>query len=235
MADAGATRKRLETKALSAGTSRRRLEKEVPMSSVSCPADLDTKKLHDAVYDMYTRVATEPDGAFHFHRGPEYATRALGYDPDELAALPARATRSFAGVGNPQAIAPLRPGETVLDIGSGAGTDLLLAARRVGPEGRALGVDMTESMRESCREAAREAGLANVEVRDGDLHDLPVEDASVDVVISNGVLNLAHDKRVAFAEAFRVLRPGGRLQLADIVVQEALGNSIRQDYELWAT
>jgi SAM-dependent methyltransferase len=205
------------------------------MSSVSCPVDLDTKKLHTAVFDMYTRVATEPDGEFHFHRGPEYAARTLGYDPEELAALPERSTRSFAGVGNPHAIAPVLPGETVLDIGSGAGMDLLLAARRTGPGGRAIGVDMTASMRESCREAAREAGLANVEVREGDIHDLPVEDAGVDVVISNGVLNLAHDKRVAFAEAFRVLRPGGRLQLADIAVKEELSDSIRQDYELWAT
>jgi SAM-dependent methyltransferase len=205
------------------------------MSSVSCPVDLDTKKLNTAVFDMYTRVATNPEGEFHFHRGPEYAARALGYDPDELAALPERSTRSFAGVGNPHAIATVQPGETILDIGSGAGMDLLLAARRVGPGGRALGIDMTESMREACREAAREAGLDNVEVRDGDIHDLPVEDASVDVVISNGVLNLAHDKRVAFAEAFRVLRPGGRLQLADIVVKEELSESIRQDYELWAT
>jgi len=235
MTDAGVIRNRLTTQGLPAGAPRPGPEKEGSMSSVSCPVDLDTQKLHTAVHDMYTRVATDPDGDFHFHRGPEYATRALGYDPDELAALPERTTRSFAGVGNPHAIATVQPGETVLDIGSGAGTDLLLAARRVGPRGRAIGVDMTEGMRETCREGAREIGLANVEVRDGDIHDLPVEDMSVDVVISNGVLNLAHDKRVAFAEAFRALRPGGRLQLADIVVKEELSDSIRQDYELWAT
>jgi ubiquinone/menaquinone biosynthesis C-methylase UbiE len=123
----------------------------------------------------------------------------------------------------------------VLDIGSGAGTDLLLAARRAGPDGHAIGVDMTEEMIRVCREGAREAGLENVEVRRGDLHGLPLDDEAVDVVISNGVLNLAHDKRVAFAEAFRVLRPGGRLQLADIVVKEELSESIRRDYELWAT
>ena len=204
------------------------------MSSLSCPVDLDTTKLRAAVSEMYARVAREPEGDFHFHRGPEYAARALGYDPVELAELPGRSTRSFAGVGNPHAIARVQPGETVLDIGSGSGMDLLLAARRVGPEGRAIGIDMTESMRETCREAAREAGLDNVEVRDGDIHDLPVEDSSVDVVISNGVLNLAHDKRVAFAEAFRVLRPGGRLQLADIVVKDELSDSIRGNYELWA-
>ncbi|MGD8897185.1 MAG: methyltransferase domain-containing protein [Acidobacteriota bacterium] len=204
------------------------------MSSTSCPVDLDTKKLHTAVSDMYARVAAEPDGDFHFHRGPGYATQLLGYDPEELGALPERATRSFAGVGNPHAIAPLQSGETILDIGSGAGTDLLLAARRVGSRGRAIGVDMTDAMIEACRAAAHEAGLDNVEVRRGDLHDLPVEDASVDVVISNGVLNLAHDKQRAFADVFRVLRPGGRLQLADIVVQDELSESIRSDYELWA-
>ena len=204
------------------------------MSSLSCPVDLDTTKLRAAVSEMYARVAREPEGDFHFHRGPEYAVRALGYDPGEIAELPKSSTRSFAGVGNPHAIARVQPGETVLDIGSGSGMDLLLAARRIGPGGRAIGIDMTESMRETCREAAREAGLENVEVRDGDVHDLPAEDSSVDVVISNGVLNLAHDKRVAFAEAFRVLRPGGRLQLADIVVKDELSDSIRGNYELWA-
>jgi SAM-dependent methyltransferase len=204
------------------------------MSSVSCPVDLDTKRLQTAVFDMYSRVATDPAGDFHFHRGPEYAVRALGYDPRELAELPERSTRSFAGVGNPHAIATVQPGETVLDIGSGSGMDLLLAAHRTGPGGRAIGVDMTDGMIESCRESAREAGMTQVEVRKGDIHELPVEDSSVDVVISNGVLNLAHDKRVAFAEAFRVLRPGGRLQLADIVVKDELSDSIRGDYELWA-
>lgn len=205
------------------------------MSSLSCPVELDTEKLGSAVHDMYTRVAREPGGEFHFHRGPGYAARALGYDPAELALLPGRATRSFAGVGNPHSIADIQPGETILDIGSGAGTDLLLAARRTGPRGRAIGVDMTEEMIAACREAAREAGLKHVEVRKGDLHALPVEDASVDVVISNGVLNLAYDKERAFGEVFRVLRPRGRLQLADIVVKEELSESIRVDYELWAT
>ena len=204
------------------------------MSSLSCPVELDTKKLRTAVFDMYTRVARDPEGDFHFHRGAEYAAGALGYDRSELDALPDRSTRSFAGVGNPHAIARVQSGETVLDVGSGAGMDLLLAAQRVGPEGRAIGVDMTDEMILACREAAREAGLDNVELRKGDIHDLPAGDSSVDVVISNGVLNLAHDKRRAFSEVFRILRPGGRLQLADIVVKDDLSDAIREDYELWA-
>jgi len=204
------------------------------MASLSCPVDLDTRRLRSAVSDMYSRVAREPDGDFHFHRGPDYAARALGYDPAELATLPERSTRSFAGVGNPHAVAPVQPGETVLDVGAGAGMDLLLAARRVGPGGRAIGVDMTDEMIEACEEAAAEAGLDNVEMRKGDIHALPADDASVDVVISNGVLNLAVDKAKALGEMFRVLRPGGRLQLADIVVKNDLSTEIRRDYELWA-
>jgi len=204
-------------------------------TSLSCPVNLDTAKLREAVREMYQRVAREPGGEFHFHRGPDYAARALGYDAAELAELPASSTRSFAGVGNPHAVGPLGPGETVLDIGCGAGTDLLLAARQVGPSGRAIGVDMTDEMIEASRAGARRLGLHHVDVRRGDLHELPLEDSSVDVVISNGVLNLAEDKRRAFAEIVRVLRPGGRLRLADIAVRSPLDESIRRNYELWAT
>lgn len=204
------------------------------MSSISCPIDLDTRRLQEEIASMYARVAKDPNGDFHFHRGPAYAAELLGYDRAELDALPSSATASFAGVANPHAIAPLRAGETVLDIGSGAGMDLLLGARRVGPSGRAIGVDRTPEMIASCRASAAEAGLHNVEVREGDLHELPAEDASVDVVISNGVLNLAHDKLKAFAEVVRILRPGGRLQLGDIVVESALSEGIRRNYELWA-
>jgi arsenite methyltransferase len=151
-----------------------------------------------------------------------------------LAALPADCTASFAGVGNPHRIAPIRPGETVLDIGSGAGMDLLLAARRVGPAGRAIGVDMTDGMVERARQSAAAAGLRQVEVRKGDATRLPVQDASVDVVISNGVLNLVPEKEKAFSEIFRVLRPGGRLQLADVVVEVELTEDDRSNIDLWA-
>jgi arsenite methyltransferase len=201
--------------------------------ATSCPAGLDTKKLRDEVSSIYARVAEDPTGDFHFHRGARYAVERLGYDAAELAWVPPESSASFAGVANPHAIATIEPGATVVDIGCGAGMDLLLAARRVGPSGRAIGVDLTPAMAERCRSAARATGLANVEVRIGDALALPIEDASVDVVISNGVINLVPDKVQAFAEIFRVLSPGGRLQLGDIVVAHELSEDIRNDIDLW--
>ena len=195
--------------------------------------DLDTQLLRDEISNIYARVASHPEGNFHFHRGPAYAAEFLGYDTAELALLPVEATASFAGIGNPHAIAPLTTGETVLDIGCGAGTDLLLAARRVGPQGRAIGVEMTEAMVKRARSAAHAARLTNVEVLKGDATTLPVPDASVDVVISNGVLNLVPEKEKAFSEIVRVLRPAGRLQLADIAVEAALGEDVRRNIDLW--
>ncbi|MBI2566274.1 MAG: methyltransferase domain-containing protein [Candidatus Schekmanbacteria bacterium] len=201
--------------------------------SLSCPVDLDTARLAVEVRAIYSRVAVEPNGEFHFHRGPHYAAERLGYDLAELAALPADATSSFAGVGNPCAIAPLQMGEVVVDIGCGAGMDLLLAARRVGPSGRAIGVDMTTEMLERADRAVKVMGATNVELRRGDALDLPVATASADVVISNGVLNLTPDKSRAFREIARILRPGGRLQLADIVVEQDLSEKTRRDIDLW--
>jgi arsenite methyltransferase len=159
----------------------------------------------------------------------------LGYDPEELATIPAESTASFAGVGNPHRIGRIEQGETVLDIGCGAGLDLLLAAHRAGPAGRAIGVDMTPSMLELARRAALKAGVwENVEVRRGLAEELPVASQSVDVVISNGVLNLAPDKDRAFREIYRVLRPAGRLYLSDVVVQRELSLAARSDVDLWA-
>jgi len=201
--------------------------------AISCPVDLDTKFLRSEVSNLYSKVVVAPGGEFHFHRGPAYAAEFLGYDAGELAALPLETTSAFAGVGNPHSIGPVSAGETVLDIGCGAGMDLLVGARRVGSKGKAIGVDMTDAMIERARASAAALGLEHVEIRKGDATSLPVEDSSVDVVISNGVLNLVPEKQPAFAEIVRVLKPGGRLQLADIVIDEELGEDARRNIDLW--
>ena len=201
--------------------------------AIACPVNLNTLKLRTEIQSIYARVAADPSGDFHFHRGPDYASTRLHYDAVELSALPGTVTESFAGVGNPHAIAPLPAGATVVDIGCGAGTDLLLAALHVGPAGRAIGVDMTEAMRERARRGATAYGLPQVEVREGDATALPIDAGSVDVVISNGVLNLVPDKRAAVAEIRRVLKPGGRVQIADIVLGVELPEDARQDIDLW--
>lgn len=201
--------------------------------SVGTCSQVDVHRLRDAVSALYARVATEPDGQFHFHRGPEYAVTVLQYDRDELASIPEISTRSFAGAANPHLIDRLHEGEVVLDVGSGAGTDLLLSARRIGAGGRAIGVEMTEQMIARCRAAIAASGLTNVEVRRGDAEALPLEDASVDAVISNGVLNLVPHKELAFREILRVLRPGGRLLLGDIVVSMEIPSGMRENVDLW--
>jgi ubiquinone/menaquinone biosynthesis C-methylase UbiE len=200
---------------------------------LTCPIGLDVARLRDEVQATYERVALAPDGSFHFHRGPQYAATRLGYDATELASLPAEVTASFAGVGNPHATAPLASATTVLDIGCGAGTDLLLAARHVGPGGRAIGVDMTPAMLSVAAGGAVSYGLDHVETRLGDATDLPADAESVDTVISNGVLNLVPDKPRAIREIWRVLRPGGRVQLADITIGVALSESATRDIDLW--
>jgi SAM-dependent methyltransferase len=201
--------------------------------AITCPVDLDTLKLRAEIQSIYARVAGDPSGEFHFHRGPEYAAGRLGYDPFELSKLPGTVAESFAGVGNPHAIEPLPPGATVADIGCGAGTDLLLAAFHVGSQGYAIGVDMTEAMRDRARSGAMGCGLAHVEVREGEATALPIDAESVDVVISNGVLNLVPEKRAAVFEIRRILKPGGRVQIADIVLGVELPEDARQDIDLW--
>jgi arsenite methyltransferase len=201
--------------------------------ALTCPVDLDVSILRSEIQSIYARVAADPHGDFHFHRGPAYAVERLGYDAAALATLPEAVTASFAGVGNPHAIGPIPEGATVLDIGCGAGTDLLLAAQRIGAGGRAVGVDMTPAMRARAADGAATCRLGNVEVLDGDAARLPLEDHSVDVVISNGVLNLVPDKTRAIAEIARVLKPNGRVQIADIVIGEVLPDSALQNIDLW--
>ena len=201
--------------------------------AITCPVDLDTTRLRQEIQSIYARVATDPAGAFHFHRGPAYAADLLGYDADALAALPASSTEPFAGVANPHRIAPLRAGATVADIGCGAGMDLLLAARAVGATGHAIGVDMTEAMAERTRAGARALGFDHVDVRLGDALALPIESGTIDVVMSNGVLNLTPDKAQAYSEVFRVLKPGGAFLYGDIVLGAELDESLRRDIDLW--
>jgi SAM-dependent methyltransferase len=194
---------------------------------------LDVVTLRREVDAMYASVAAVPEGPFHFHRGPDYAGRTLGYDADALARLPMEVTARFAGVGNPHLIAPLQPGATVVDVGCGAGTDLLLAALSVGSKGAAIGVDMSHAMRSYAAVGAAVSGLTNVDVHDGDATALPIGDRGADVVLSNGVLNLVPEKDRAIAEIARVLKPRGRLQIADIVIGEPLPESVVRDVDLW--
>jgi arsenite methyltransferase len=200
---------------------------------IACPVDLNTSVLRSEISGIYGRVADEPDGEFHFHRGHAYAAEFLGYDAGELAALPADCTASFAGVGNPLAIGPIHAGQTVLDIGCGAGMDLLLAAKRTGPDGHAIGVDMTDAMIERARKSVATSGLRQVEIRKGDATSLPIADCSIDVVNSNGVLNLVPEKELCFREIVRVLKPGGRLHLADITLDVELPEDARRNIDLW--
>jgi SAM-dependent methyltransferase len=201
--------------------------------ALTCPVDLDTIKLRQEIQSIYGKVATDPNGTYHFHRGPEYAIDWLQYDRAAVDEIPRSSSESFAGVANPHRIAPLRAGATVVDIGCGAGLDLLLAARAVGASGRAIGVDMTEAMAERARAGAMTLGFDHVEVRLGDALNLPIESASIDAVLSNGVLNLTPDKGAAYREVFRILKPGGEFLYADIVLGAELDEKLRRDVDLW--
>lgn len=187
----------------------------------------------EAVRRMYTDVATTPERGFHFPTGRP-ACEFVGYPAELLDAVPATALESFAGVGYPFAAAVIDPGDTVLDIGSGAGTDALIASALVGAAGRVIGLDMTDAMREKLRVNAAAVGATNIEVLEGNAEDIPLPNGCIDVVTSNGVLNLVPDKPRAIREIVRVLGSGGRLQLADIVVESLPSEACRAHPELWA-
>jgi arsenite methyltransferase len=193
---------------------------------------LDLESLREAIREEYAEVASDPEKGFHFHTGRPLA-RMLEYADEWLKDIPESSIEAFAGTGNPFSLGELRPGERVVDLGSGAGIDSLIAAKKVGPEGRVIGVDMTPAMLEKARQAAEEAGLSNLEFREGYAEELPVADGWADAVISNGVLNLVPDKAAALQEMARVLGPDGRLQIGDILVQKAVPESAKRKIDLW--
>lgn len=176
-------------------------------------------EIRASVKERFARVARSPETERDFLVGPESA-KTLGYPADEIDALPVAVTESFAGVGNPAALGEIEPGQTVVDLGCGAGMDSILAARRVGPSGKVIGLDMTPEMIRKAKRNAHGLGLANVEFRQAMIESLPVDASTVDTVISNGVFNLCPDKPRVLAEVFRVLRPGGRVQMADMILED---------------
>jgi arsenite methyltransferase len=195
---------------------------------------VDPEELTSKVQQMYRAVATEPHASYHFELGRSLAER-LGYPAELLDGIPGGALESFAGVGYFFDLAHLRGGESVLDLGSGSGMDVFVAAVHVGPLGRITGVDFTSEQLAKARRLAVVGGFDQVEFREGRIERLPVEDESVDCVISNGVINLSPDKEAVFAEAARVLRPGGRLAIADIISERQLRESVVCDADLWAS
>ncbi len=202
--------------------------------SESLPTEpsLDLGRLRQAIQEEYTAVARDPGRGFHFHTGRPLAS-LLGYEEGWLEGLPQGSIASFAGTGNPFRIGHLQPGERVVDVGCGAGIDSLIAAKMVGPDGQVIGVDMTRAMLDMAWKSAREVSAGHVEFREGLAESLPVPDSWADVLISNGVLNLLPDKLVALQEMARVLKPGGRLQIGDILVQQAVPEDAKQQIDLW--
>ncbi len=193
---------------------------------------VDIEELRKEVREKYREVARDPTAAYHFHTGRAHALR-LGYPASPLDQLPEDACEAFAGVGNPFFWGGPRPGERVVDLGSGAGMDTLLAALWVGPTGQVIGIDMTPQMLERSQGLAERLGLANVEFREGFIEDLPVEDGWADLVISNGVINLCPDKLGVYRQIFRVLRPGGRMTVADICLERPVPEEALRDIDLW--
>ncbi len=200
------------------------------MSATGAPVDVEVLRME--IRKTYTDVSTDQEQDFIFPTGRSWA-QDLGYPEPELSRVPDATVESFAGVANHWLLGRVEPGEVVLDLGCGAGTDVLIAAQMAGRAGRALGVDMTAAMLERAEASAREIGLANVELHESLIEALPLDDASVDVVISNGVIDLVPDKEAVFNEIDRVLRPGGRLQLADVVIHTEVSEDARARIDLW--
>jgi arsenite methyltransferase len=193
--------------------------------------DIDITLLKSEIKKAYALVSREPEKDFVFPTGRPWA-EDLGY-PDELASVPETAVQSFAGVANPFSLGRLEPDARVLDLGSGAGTDSLVAAQMVGAEGRVTGIDMTPEMIAKARAAAAEMGATNVEFFESEAERLPFADGSFDIVISNGVIDLIPDKDAVFSELFRVLAPGGRIQIADVTIQKPVSEEGRRNIDLW--
>jgi len=194
---------------------------------------VDVGHLRAAIQRVYSEVVADPKKPYHFLTGPTYAVERLGYPAADVGELPDSVTGPFAGVGAPLSLGAPERGDTVVDIGAGSGLDTFLAAKAVGPNGHVIAVDMTRAMLERGRENVALTGLRQVEYREGFAEALPVENASVDLVISNGVINLSPDKPTVFREAYRVLKAGGRLQIADIVVHKDIPAAARDDVEIW--
>ena len=209
-------------------------------SLTSWDGELQSKKLSSVGFDIlrgeiqneYSEVATQPDKGFHFHTGRVLAEK-LGYAPEDIDAVPRCSLDPFAGTGNPHSLGSIVSGATVVDLGCGAGFDTLIAARRVGPSGRVIGVDMTEQMLARARQGAAEMGASQVEICPGFIEELPIPDGVADYVISNGVFNLCPDKPKALAEMHRVLKPGGHLYVGDILVQRPVPEGARGNIDLW--
>jgi len=193
---------------------------------------VDADALREEVKNKYREVAVDPHGTYHFHTGRPLA-RHLGYDPADVDPLPDAAVESFAGVGNPFSIHDIAAGERIVDVGAGGGFDCFVAAGKTGPGGRVVGIDMTEEMLTKSRATAAAMALDHVEFREGLIEEMPVEDGWADVVISNGVINLCSDKKRVFSEIMRVLRPGGRLQFADIANGKPVPEAAIRNIDLW--
>lgn len=192
------------------------------------------EQLREAIQDEYSGVATNPEEGRHFHTGLR-ACAVHGYDPSLYAGLPSENIASFAGTGNPFSAGPITEGEVILDIGSGAGMDSLIAGKLVSSSGKVIGIDMTPAMLKKARQGAEKMGFDHVEFREGFIEQLPVDDEFADVIISNGVLNLTLNKAKTLKEWWRALKPGGRLQIADIIIERSIPNSALQDISLWTS